>query len=591
MADEVGVTDKRQLCLNYNRTELQSVVVTHEAELASQAWTPKALGSYYTDSQIADFLVWWAVRDAKDSVLDPSFGGGVFLRSAGKRLQQLRGDPKRQIFGIELNADVHVTISELLRHEFGIVPANLIQSDFFEILPNRLRPVDVVVGNPPFIRYQRFSGDARELARKRAAEEGLTISGLSSSWLPFLIHSVRLLRPGGRLAMVIPFEISHATYARPVLDHLSKRFDSVTFLTFRKKLFPTLSEDTLLLLAEGRHEPFGVAQFFLRDLAHAGELPDIKQSNRRRLSGVRRLNTEGMATGSERLIESLIPSRACRLYRELRHDGMTLKLGELADVGIGYVTGANGFFHLSPEKAREWKIPERFLRPCLRRGRSLSGLRLTQRDWQRMLPSGQAGYLLELPGKGDLPDAVNQYLSRGKREGVDKTFKCRTRSPWYRVPHVYQPDAFLTYMSGDTPRLVANDAGVVAPNTLHILRIHEGIEVPNNIVAMLWRTSLTHLSVEIEGHALGGGMLKLEPGEAEQVLLPTLTNARCYERLPMELDKIAREQGDDVCTMHADRELLQGMLGLSAADVDLLRTSAQALRERRTSRSSDNERG
>ena len=48
----------------------------------------KALGAYYTDSQIADFLVWWAVRDASDTVLDPAFGGGVFLRAACRRLRR-----------------------------------------------------------------------------------------------------------------------------------------------------------------------------------------------------------------------------------------------------------------------------------------------------------------------------------------------------------------------------------------------------------------------------------------------------------------------------------------------------------------------
>ena len=34
-----------------------------------------------------------------------------------------------------------------------------------------------------------------------------------------------------------------------------------------------------------------------------------------------------------------------------------------------------------------------------------------------------------------------------------------------------------------------------------------------------WRQPLTRLSCEIEGHPLGGGMLKLEPREAGQVVL------------------------------------------------------------------------
>ncbi len=36
----------------------------------------------------------------------------------------------------------------------------------------------------------------------------------------------------------------------------------------------------------------------------------------------------------------------------------------------------------------------------------------------------------------------------------------------------------------------------------------------------IWETSFVRLSCEIEGHPLGGGMLKLEPREAARVVLP-----------------------------------------------------------------------
>ncbi|MBI4491562.1 MAG: hypothetical protein HY690_02070 [Chloroflexi bacterium] len=41
------------------------------------------------------------------------------------------------------------------------------------------------------------------------------------------------------------------------------------------------------------------------------------------------------------------------------------------------------------------------------------------------------------------------------------------REPWYAVPHVHEAGGFLTAMSGSVPKLVANEAGAVAPNTLH----------------------------------------------------------------------------------------------------------------------------
>jgi hypothetical protein len=142
-------------------------------------------------------------------------------------------------------------------------------------------------------------------------------------------------------------------------------------------------------------------------------------------------------------------------------------------------------------------------------------------------------------------------------------------------------------MSGVTPRLVANDAGVVAPNSLHILRLHPHANLTSDAIAALWQTSLTRLSVEIEGHALGGGMLKLEPTEAENVAIPLPQNddLRLVE-LAEELDALVRGGKGKVAQSQVDTVILQHGLGLSQTDCRLLRTAAEILRDRRYARSS-----
>jgi hypothetical protein len=81
------------------------------SQFAPSGEDAKALGAYYTDTQVADFLAWWAIRSPTDTVLDSSFGGGVFLRSACKRLYELGGNPAKQIYGAEIARDVHSRIS------------------------------------------------------------------------------------------------------------------------------------------------------------------------------------------------------------------------------------------------------------------------------------------------------------------------------------------------------------------------------------------------------------------------------------------------------------------------------------------------
>mgnify|MGYP001380096027 FL=1 len=63
----------------------------------------KTLGAFYTDASVADFLVNWAIRSGNDTVLDPAFGGGVFLRSAARRISSLGGNSSSQVFGVEID--------------------------------------------------------------------------------------------------------------------------------------------------------------------------------------------------------------------------------------------------------------------------------------------------------------------------------------------------------------------------------------------------------------------------------------------------------------------------------------------------------
>ena len=540
----------------------------------------KTLGAFYTDAQVADFLVWWAVRSGQDTVMDPSFGGGVFLRSACQRLAQLGGKPAGQVHGVEVDAGTHTRISEKLGDEFGVAIGNLVLSDFFAAGAVAERQMDAVIGNPPFIRYQRFSGSQRQRALQRAAEQGVRLSELCSSWAPFLVHSTAFVKRGGRLAMVLPMEVAHAAYARPVLRFLEASFETVTFLTFRKKLFPDLSEDTLLLLAENRGA--ACSRFAIRDIAHAGVLADLQRFAALPLPETVEMDRAAVAAGEQRIIEYVLPREASELYARLKTSGAARRLGELADVGIGYVTGANEFFHLQPKEAIRWNIPEAYLRPAVLRGRALNGLSFGDHDWDDSVRAGEGRYLLQIGRGAELPADVMRYLDHGETLGVPKAYKCRTRSPWYRVPHVYQPDAFLSYMSGITPRLVANDAGAVAPNSLHILRLRSGVTVTAAQLAALWQTSLTRLSCEIEGHALGGGMLKIEPTEAERVLVAA--GGEGLTALAHELDGMVRAGAAGEAQTQADDVILRRGLGLSAKDCRVLREAAETLGHRRYSR-------
>ena len=527
----------------------------------------KTFGAFYTDERVAHSIVKWAIRRPGDLVLDPSCGEGVFLASATEQLRSM-GSRKPQVWGIDLDHGAIQTTSA------RVSGPKLIHTDFFSVEPGSIPFFNAVIGNPPFIRYQTFNGEKRSSALARAREAGVNIGQLSSSWAPFLVHATSFLMKGGRLGMVVPVELGHAQYAREVLQFLLRKFGRIQVRTFRKKLFPDLSEDTNLLFCEDFGTPcswFSVV--ILKSIDEEDSEKLIEQP----------VDIEALRNGKVRLNRYLLGPKVRHLYEDLSQQPGVARLGTAADVGIGYVTGCNDFFHLSLQECRHWRIPAGYLRPAVLSLAEIEGVVLRKMDWTKLARRGKKCYLLAIPPvvEDKLPQCLQAYLREGETLGVPGRFKCRVREPWFSVPHVRVADAFLSYMSGEGPRLVSNRADLVAPNTLHLLRTDKGWK-PEVLIGG-WHSSLTKLSCEIEGHALGGGLLKLEPSEAENVLiaLPYPSEA---PGLVQELDKLIRERDRQAANELADRRVLRRRLGLSATECLLLREASEDMQEWRMHR-------
>ncbi|MEJ1936600.1 N-6 DNA methylase, partial [Nostoc sp. NIES-2111] len=231
--------------------------VTAVGRFASQS-PDKLRGGYYTSQAIADWLAKWAVRRTTDHVLEPSCGDGNVLCSAITRLKGLGATPThigRQIKGIEVlptEAAKARSRAHSLIGKFG--DSTVLAADFFEWGNATTTRFDAVVGNPPFIRYQSFPEPSRTLAMKLMSEAGLTPNKLTNIWVPFVVASIGLLNPGGRLALVIPAELLQVTYAAQLRAFLTDSFQSVALISCNELFFEGAQQEVLLLLADGRLE-------------------------------------------------------------------------------------------------------------------------------------------------------------------------------------------------------------------------------------------------------------------------------------------------------------------------------------------------
>ena len=533
----------------------------------------KELGAFYTPQAIAETLVEWAIRNSDDRALDPSFGGLVFLRAAQNRLETLgatKEQAKARVHGIELDR----TAYEAAVSERRSKSANLVWSDFFAVMPGEhLPPCQAVIGNPPYVRYQGFNG-AGHAGHQLAAAAGVSLTRLASSWAPFVVHAVAFLATGGRLALVLPAEVIHAQYAEPVLDFLRRNFSQISIAVFEERVFPGALEEIVLLFADGR----GNGPAAEINLASCQTLDDLKVGDQEQ----RPLSATPGAKARGKLLAQLLPKATQSLYWRLCEEEQVLTLGQWGSIDIGAVTGANGFFLLSDEEAAQ--LPDPLLRPTVSKAHQIAGTIFTAVDLVALREDGGKAQMFVAEANTDpaLIEAAKSYLARGKRQGLAKRYKCRVREPWWAVPLPKHgvPDLFLTYFASEHPRLVVNGANALHTNTIHGLKLRDPRRARS--LATGFYNSLTLLSAELTGRSYGGGVLKLEPTEAEALLMPSLP-PRLGRKLP-QLDRLIRFGELNQALDLVDQLVLVEGLGLSTAQVRSLRRGAERLRQRRRAR-------
>ena len=475
----------------------------------------KKNGVFYTPDTVTATLLRWAVRSRTDRLLDPACGDGRFLTARCNSV------------GIERDS-VAATLARDRAPD-----AQVVVGDFFEWVEGHSGEFDVVAGNPPFIRYQHFSGTTRFQALDYCSKRGVQFSSLTSSWAPFLVAAASTLRRGGRLAFVVPAEIGHAPYATPLLYFLLRHFANVQLIAIREKLFPQLSEDAWLLLSDG----FGGSS----DRFHLSALLGSPQLNGGIPKPHSSIGFSEWKAWNCRLRPFLLPALVRETLRELAESRDTVKLGDIARVSIGYVTGANDYFHIRPSQAKRLQLLEKFLVPTVRKGSLLPEKAVTHSTVNSWLERDDPALLLHIRRTDAINRALRRYLESDEAEAAKTAYKCRTRSPWFCVPDVRFPQAFLTYLSGESPALVMNAAGCTCTNSVHTVVLRNGYGVRQ--LVKQWVHPLTQLSCEIEGHPLGGGVLKLEPTEATQVVLPGKTFTATTSELATIREGIALMRG------------------------------------------------
>lgn len=531
----------------------------------------KARGAFFTPDQITRFMVDWAIRTGADTVLEPSAGDAAFLVQAVRRLQE-HGTVAPQVDGVEIHTHSARVAKERVMEAGG--EPHLTIKDFFLVEPKP--EYSVVVGNPPYIRYQDFNGRSRARSREAALRAGVSLTALASSWAAFTVHSALFLKPGGRMALVLPAELLSVNYAAAVRQFLFDRFRSVELVLFNEQVFPEAEADVLLLLADGFDEgPTKSATIYqAQDTAALASLDGPL--------------TWTPTDPSDKWTGLLVDPYAVEPLRALMAHGYFTTLEAWGDTTLGMVTGNNKYFTLSPERVKDLGLkPNDLVRLSPPGSAHLRGLALTRDAMTRL---GQAGKATWLFRPSDKPSpAAQAYIQVGQKAGVDTAYKCRVRTPWYQVPLMPAADLLLTYMNADTPRLTTNSARAHHLNSVHGVYLNESLsEMGRELLPLASLNSVTILNAEIVGRSYGGGILKLEPREADVWAMPSPEHieehAEALRGIKQKAANHLRYGRLDKAVQLVDEVLLIGPGIVTEEDLARVRAAHIAMSERRAAR-------
>lgn len=512
----------------------------------------KVRGGYYTPAPVARFLAHW-VRRAGPKIVEPSCGDGAILAELGTLSDRVQG--------VELDEE-----EAAKSRRFAPVDA---ESLFTWLTTTEAGGWDGVAGNPPYIRFGNWVPGQRDPALQLMKREGLRPTRLTNAWVPFVVASTLLVRDGGRVGLVLPAELLQVSYAAQLREFLLNRFAEITLLTFQRLVFDGILQEVVLFC--GVVGP-GPARIRTLHLADARALASLTEAD---------LDIESapaLLHENEKWTKYFLDPAAIRLLRTLKASTAMTRLGSVADVDVGIVTGRNSFFTFTDAQARELGLVA-YCVPLVSRSAQLSGLRYDADCRAGDLAAGQRSWLLNAPSDPADP-ALLAHIDAGAAAGVDRGYKCSIRTPWWITPSLWVPDLFMLRQIHSAPRLTVNAAAATSTDTVHRVRVSPGIDPA--ALAAVFHNSVTFAFAEILGRSYGGGILELEPGEAEQLPIPA--PARAGAELACDVDLLLKANEIEKALDLVDRRVLVDGLGLAAEDVADCRAAWAFMRDRRKRR-------
>lgn len=522
----------------------------------------KLRGGFYTPVPIADFILKWAFNGNKNlDILEPSCGDGVFLEGIKKG-----GFLYNSILATELDSE-EVGKAKNIK----VDNCNVENREFHNFCNTTNKKFDLVIGNPPFIRYQYFDKEQQHEANIIFNRANLKYSKLTNSWVSFIVGSSLLLKETGKIGFVVPAEILQVSFAKTLRQFLAQFYNKINIVSFEKLVFPDIQQEVVLLLCEKDKSQ----EHFIEHI----EVPNAEALQKLNVSKLKAPKKK-IDFKSNKWTFYFLDQKEIDFIEQIKANKLLKTMGQLAKVEVGITTGANPFFTVPHSTVQFYRMQE-FARPMVGRSVQVSSVIFNKKDWQKNLNAEAKANLLVFPKMSELnDDGAREYIASGEVQGINKGYKCRIRDEWQIVPSLWISDALFVRRNNRYPKFLINEVGAYTTDTMHRVKIKEGIN--KNALVASYYNSLSLAFTEICGRSHGGGVLELMPNEVECTVIPYHEK---HAELLSEIDnRLRKKQSIYEILEYTNQIILKETFGFSDSDIEIADSIWRKLSNRRLNR-------
>ncbi len=484
----------------------------------------RAQGAFFTPMPLVHFLVeealdaWFSSHELKWDpdgfpiirVLDPAAGDGRFLACAAKSiLQRVQGVAPSDLRGLEDSIRRHCLIAIERDSDYAHqISASLGDGAVVHCSEALLSgvvadgSVDIVIGNPPYLRSIQLGRVDDALRNKLRGAYAATSYREWDIYAAFLEQGLRWLREDGQLAFVIPSRWWTAQWASPMRRELCSRGAVRALVDFgATQLFESATVYSSLCFASPRRaESLSVARY----------------QNGCWSTGV--IGTKELGMG---LPWNLSIGRARLLLEGLAKQGPAL--GDVARIAKGAGTNADKVF-IIPDASGG--IEPELLRPLLR-GRDVAAFGKSP-HWPKLLVPYDVGGKLIPPGEMASYFPVATAHLQARRDILEARESGRFAGPAF---YCFGRPQNMAFHSEERPKLVVPDVtkqgramidsgSAMVLDSAYAIRAHENAGYDLACLCAILNSKIVGLWLAQHGLPLRGGYTRMKSAYLRGIPLP-----------------------------------------------------------------------